>query len=127
MAKNNSPNTRKDTSSKARKAKKIKTTKRKSSVPKPRNNGTMTEAQFFARIRSALRQAFRYWKPATQALEAVSRPYKGPNKRQKKEYQCNHCKGWFLRRNVEIDHVIECGKLSCYEDVIVFIQRLTRE
>jgi len=32
-----------------------------------------------------------------KALENASRAYTGPNKRQKKEYQCAKCKEWFLR------------------------------
>lgn len=92
-----------------------------------RNAGTMSEAQYFAKIRSALRSAFRFWKPMTIALEKASRPYKGANKLQKKEYQCNHCKCWFKRKEVEIDHVIPCGSLRTFEDIASFIERLTTE
>jgi hypothetical protein len=52
-----------------------------------RNAGTLTESQYWSKIRSALRNAFRYWKPMMITLEAASRPYRGANKRQKKEYQ----------------------------------------
>ena len=87
----------------------------------------MTETEFFSKIRSALRNAFRWWKPFALVLEKASRPYVGPNKRQKKEYQCNHCKEWFPRTHVEVDHVIECGSLRSYDDIIPFLQRLTIE
>lgn len=119
------PNPRKDTSKDRRAVEKKKVSIPR--VPRTRNAGTMTESQFFARIRSAMRQAFRWWKPMMKALEAASRTYQGPSKRVKKEYQCAHCENWFLRRQVEIDHREECGSLSCYDDIATFIQRLTRE
>jgi hypothetical protein len=109
---------------------KRKKTKRKASTPRverTRNANNWTEAMYFQRIRSALRQAFRFWKPAMIALENAARPYRGPKKQQKKEYQCAECKKWFPRREVEIDHVVECGSLSTYEDIIEFLKRLTPE
>ncbi len=127
MAKNKTPKTRKDTSSKARKTTKIKRKVKRQIVPRTRNLKTMTESEYFGKIRSSLRSCFRFWKPALKALELSSRPYTGKNSRQKKEYQCNECENWFSRRSVEIDHIEECGKLSSYEDIIIFIQRLTRE
>ena len=63
--------------------------KKTSRVPKTRNAGTMTESAFWSFIRSALRQKSRWWKPITECKMKARRPYKGPNKRQKFEYQCN--------------------------------------
>jgi 5-methylcytosine-specific restriction endonuclease McrA len=96
-------------------------------VPRTHNAGTMTESQYFSKIRSGLRQTFRWWKPLQKALDLASRPNKSKNKRLKKEYQCAHCKHWFKRADVEVDHIIECGSLSCYEDIVPFIQRLSAE
>lgn len=100
---------------------------RKSTTVLSRNGGTWTEAQYFSKIRSALRSAFRYWKPITQALEKASRPYKGANKLQKKEYQCAMCLDWYKRKEVEVDHKIPCGSLRSLEDISGFIERLTAE
>jgi len=100
---------------------------RKSTVPKTRNAGTMTESQYFSRIRSILRNGFRYYKPMMIALELASRPSQSANKRLKKEYQCAFCKKWFKRSMVQIDHIEECGSLSSYEDIVPFIKRLTKE
>lgn len=94
---------------------------------KTRNHNTLTEAEFFSKIRSALRKAFQFWKPMQLVLEEASRKSQSDNKRLKKEYQCNHCKKWFKRSDVQIDHVIECGSLKCYEDIVPFIIRLTAE
>jgi hypothetical protein len=97
-------------------------------VDKPYNHGTLTESQFFSKIRSALRNAFRYWKPAQEALKLAGRPSENKeNKRLKTEYKCANCKDWFKRADVQIDHVIECGSLSCYDDIAPFIQRLAIE
>jgi 5-methylcytosine-specific restriction endonuclease McrA len=102
-----------------------KTTKpKKPRVSKTRNAGTMTEATFWSFIRSALRQKSRWWKPITQAKMQARRPYKGINKRQKFEYQCNECKGWFPDKLVNVDHIIPAGTLRCANDLPAFVERL---
>lgn len=108
------------------KAKKEKKTKRvvKSRVTKTRNGETWTESQFFSMIRSALRQKSRWWVPIKLAKEAARRPYIGPNKRMKWQFQCNHCKNWFSDKEVAVDHITECGSLTCLEDLPGFVERL---
>lgn len=93
---------------------------------KIRNAGTMTEAQYWAKVRSALRQAFRYWKPITQAKQDARRAKKNGG-RQKWEYQCNHCYLWFKGDEVEVDHIIPVGSLKCKEDLVQFLDNLTAE
>lgn len=113
-------------------AKKVSTRKkapdRKSRVEKTRNLNSLTESEYFSKLRSALRSAFRFWKPAMKALEDVSRPSQdATNKRLKKQYRCSNCKRWYARSNVEVHHVVECGSLKGYDDVVPFIQRLCCE
>ena len=93
-------------------------------TPKTRNNGTLTESAFWSFIRSGLRQKSRWWKPITQCKLNAKRPYKGPNKRQKFEYQCNSCKKWFAEKNINVDHIIPAGSLSCANDLPGFVERL---
>lgn len=93
-------------------------------VPKPRNTGTMTESAFWSFIRSGLRQKSRWWKPITQCKLESRRPYKGTNKRQKFEYQCNSCKGWFPEKKINVDHIIPAGTLTCSADLPAFVERL---
>jgi len=100
---------------------------RKTKTPRTRNGGTWTESQYFSAIRSALRTKFRFWRPMAAVLQKASRPYVGANKLQKKEFQCNKCKQWFKRTDVEIDHIVECGSLRTYADIVPFIKRLTKE
>ena len=111
-----------------RKKKKIQVKKTKRIVaPKTRNNKKWSESEYFSRIRSALRRAFRFWIPMQLALEKASRPSQSENKRLKKEFQCAKCKKWRKRTDVQIDHIEECGSLNTYEDIIPFLQRLTKE
>lgn len=92
-----------------------------------RNAGTLTEAQYFQKLRHALRRAFRWWIPMKLALKAAERKSQSLNRRLKFEYQCAHCKNWFPRKEVEIDHIIPCGTLSSLEDIAMFITKLTPE
>jgi len=98
--------------------------KRISKVSKPRNNGTMTESGFWGFIRSALRQKSRWWKPISQCKLDARRPYTGTNKRQKFEYQCNKCKGWFPEKQINVDHITPAGQLNCSNDLPGFVERL---
>lgn len=101
---------------------KKKTTKPR--VAKTRNAGTMSESAFWSFIRSALRQKSRWWKPITQCKLNAKRPYKGPLKRQKFEYQCNSCKNWFAEKNINVDHIQPAGSLNCAADLPGFVERL---
>lgn len=102
--------------------------KKTNRIVRTRNNKTWTESMFFSAIRSALRMKFRYWKPMTEALKKASRP--SQNKKRpalKTEYQCAMCLKWFDRKSVEVNHIIPCGSLSKYEDIVPFVKRLTEE
>lgn len=100
---------------------------KKSKVLKPRNHGTMTESGFWGMIRSTLRQKSRWWKPIYECKLKNKRPYKGPNKRQKFEYQCNQCKKWFPEKQINVDHIIPAGSLTCANDLPGFVERLFTE
>jgi 5-methylcytosine-specific restriction endonuclease McrA len=105
------------------KAKIIKKTTR-TKLPRERNAGTMTNAMFWSFIRSALRNKSRWWKPITQCRMSARRPYKGTNKRQKFEYQCNQCKNWFPDKQIAVDHKIPAGSLNSGDDLKGFVERL---
>ena len=93
-------------------------------LPRPRNNGTMTESAFWGMLRSALRQKSRWWKPIAEAKKLARRSYKGKNKRQKWEYLCAECKNWHMGKNVNVDHITPAGTLKCAEDLPGFVERL---
>lgn len=92
-------------------------------VPRTHNNGTMTEAQFWGAVRSGLRRAFRFWKPALAALQAARVQARGPHGR-KWLYLCAGCGKLFPRKQVQMDHVTPCGSLRSFEEVGPFLQRL---
>lgn len=114
---------RSDTSSKAKRVYKKKAT-RANAAPKTRASNTMSDGEFFSFIRSALRQKSRWWKPKLEVKMAARRPYKGQNKRQRFEYQCNICKDWFIERLISIDHILPVGSLRSAEDLPEFVERL---
>ena len=93
-------------------------------VPRTRNNFTLTESAFWGFIRSTLRNASRWWKPIAQCRADSKRAYKGTKKLQKWEYQCNHCKDWFMEKEIAFDHKIEAGSLTCGDDLKGFVERL---
>jgi 5-methylcytosine-specific restriction endonuclease McrA len=62
-----------------------------------------------------------------EAKRLAKRPYTGDNKKQKFEYQCNHCKNWFKDSETQIDHVIPTGSLLSWDDVVPFLQKLIPE
>jgi 5-methylcytosine-specific restriction endonuclease McrA len=98
--------------------------KRVSKVLKTRNAGTMSEAVFWQFIRNALRRKSMFWKPVALARQKASRLYTGPNKRQKYEYQCNHCKNWYKGNQIMVDHIIPVGSLTKSYDLPSFVESL---
>lgn len=64
------------------------------------------------------------WPPKWEVLKDAQRPYKGPKKSQKYEYQCDECTEWFVQKDVEVDHIIPCGSLKTYDDLPGFVRRL---
>jgi 5-methylcytosine-specific restriction endonuclease McrA len=92
--------------------------------PKTRCSGTWTEARYWGFIRSALRRAFTRYPVNYHVRNAAKRPYKGPNKLQKNEFQCGVCKEWFIQKSTQVHHLVECGSLKSYADLPGFVERL---
>lgn len=57
-------------------------------------------------------------------MKAAQQPYSGPNKRQKWRYKCAQCDGWFMGKEIQVDHVVPAGKLQDYSDLPGFVERL---
>jgi 5-methylcytosine-specific restriction endonuclease McrA len=98
--------------------------KRVSKVIRNRNAGTFSEADFWSFIRSSLRKRSLAWKPIAVVRERAKRPYTGDNKRQKYEYQCNICKGYFANTHIKVDHIIPVGNLRSAADLPHFVESL---
>lgn len=94
-------------------------------VQRTRAGGEWTEAAFWGFLRSNLRLASRKWPPlARLALERARRPSQSSNKRLKWEFQCADCGAWFPRKEVEVDHLVQCGSLSNWDEFRTFAERL---
>src|SRR5687767_5637018 len=79
-----------------------------------RNAKTMTEAEYFSMILSALRKTTRFWKPALVQLEKGKRKNQSDNKKLKYEYHCESCGLWFKRTEIQLDHIRPCGGINSY-------------
>lgn len=102
------------------------------STPKTRNDGTMTESQYWGWLRSSLRRMSQRWRPIYGALADAKRPVEYGDTlkwggRIKFVYVCAVCADRFPRRLVEVDHIVPCGSLRAPEDVAPFISRLLCE
>lgn len=96
-------------------------------VPRTRAGGEWTEAGYWGFIRSGLRKLSTRWPPRAQILRDRRRAYDGPNKRQKWEYPCSKCGGWFMQKEVHVDHIKPCGKLTSHNDLPEFVATLLCE
>jgi hypothetical protein len=85
----------------------------------------MTESQYLAWVRSALRSKWLRWPCRGEAIQAARRPYKGPNKLQKYEVMCAICKEWFKQKEIEVDHFPhDAGSILSTDDIGPFVGRL---
>lgn len=98
-------------------------------VERTRNANTMTEAEYWSKVRSALRKTFAYWKPAELAAKQAEcgtrvNPRTG---RMKRIYRCAVCGEADFRETMQLDHINPCGALRSPEDLVAFLERLTCE
>lgn len=83
-----------------------------------------SQAKFWSFIRSGLRSKANRWPVKYEVLAEAKRPYVGDNKRQKFEYLCAICMKHHPQKDIEVDHIIPAGKLSSYDDLPGFVERL---
>ena len=89
-----------------------------------RNAWTWTEAEFWSKIRSALRHISMFRKPITNYKKSKQQPYKWPKKIQKYVYECEQCWRSYSSKEVEINHIVPAGSLKCSDDLKWFVDRL---
>ena len=100
----------------------------------------MTDAAFFGKIRSMLRQGWRYSQPYKDAIKRAKKPYMGIGRR-KFSIECESCgnkyaigerletgetKSGKLKTSLayQVDHKIDAGSLKCFADLSGFAERL---
>lgn len=92
-----------------------------------RNAGTWTEAEFWSKIRSALRRISMFRKPITNYKKSKQQPYKWPKKNQKYVYECEMCRKLYWGNEVEINHIVPAWSLKNSDDLKWFVDRLFAE
>jgi DNA-directed RNA polymerase subunit RPC12/RpoP len=92
-------------------------------VARTRNGGTETDSQHMGKIRSALRNISRWWKPFQIALK-LSGVKCNIGGRIKTLYLCAKCRRMLERKSVEVNHIIPVGSLKNYHDLPGFCERL---
>ena len=88
---------------------------------KPFGGGRYSAAGYQAFIRSALRKASMRWAVKDDVLVAARRPAQNRDYRSKYEYQCASCGGWWIKRDIQVDHIVPVGNM---DDMNAFISRL---
>ena len=95
-------------------------------VERTRNGGTETESMHMGKIRAALRNISRWWKPLQYALKAASKTtFVG--RRKQVVYLCSSCCNYYSRKSVEVNHIVPAGSLKTYDDLPDFCRRLFTE
>jgi len=89
----------------------------------PFAGGRWTEARYKSHVRSALRRLWNHWPVKFDVLQAARRPSQRGD-RTKWEYQCATCDGWFMTKEVQVDHIVDAGSL---DDLNQFVANLLCE
>lgn len=110
----------------ARKLAKKKAVVRRKDIERPYCDGEWTNSRFFGFIRSSLRNASSRWNPARTVLKeaAVGARVNKSSGRVAMHFRCAICLETFPRKQVEIDHILEVGSLSSFQDLPGFAERL---
>lgn len=95
-------------------------------TPPFKNYNKWTTAKFFGFIRSALRNAYSKYPPRFEALKRaeVGRMVNSKTGKLAKHYECNHCRKYFVQKDVQVDHIIDAGSLKDFSDLPGFCERL---
>lgn len=103
--------------------------KRRPTTELTRNAQSMTESEYWNRVRSALRKAFAYWRPAQEAMKLAEcgRRTNPKTGLMKKIYRCAACGESSFREEMQLDHIEPCGTLRAPEDIAPFLAQLTCE
>jgi len=91
-------------------------------VVRSKAGGQWTKSRYWQFIRSVLRQGFQRYPAKQVARESNRKVVRG--KRHKYEYECCDCGGWFVDRDVQVDHIVPAGSLKDYRDLPGFVRRL---
>lgn len=83
-----------------------------------------TNSRYWSFIRSGLRRLWTKYPLKYKVLNAAKRRKPHAKGKQKYEYKCAECSGFFAGKNVSVDHVVPAGSLRDYDDLAGFVARL---
>ena len=83
-----------------------------------------TDARFWSFIRSALRRAWSKYPNKYKVLNAAKQRKENTRGKQKYEYKCACCSGFYAGKNVSVDHITPAGTLRCFDDLADFCAKL---
>jgi len=75
-----------------------------------------SDVKFWGFIRSALRKAFQRY-PNKYKCQAQAKVGRGI-------WACAYCGKHVKAKEIAVDHIIPCGSLRCWDDLLPFVQRL---
>ena len=84
----------------------------------------MTQAQKMTLIRSAIREKWMYAPNKLAYLDMKTVPDYSPNTRRRFKIQCEGCKEWFTKVQVQVDHIIGEHSLKSLEDFDTFVESI---
>ena len=84
----------------------------------------MTHSQKMSLIRGAIREKWMYAPNKLAFLEMNAVPDYDPNTRRRFKWQCNCCKEWFTKAQVQVDHIIGEHSLKDLEDFDSFVESI---
>lgn len=91
-------------------------------VARTRAGGTWTEAGYWNYLRGLLRNGFKRYPVKFQVKNANRR--KKTAKGRGYEYPCAICNGWFVDKEVQVDHIKPCGSLKQWDDLVPFVSNM---
>lgn len=86
------------------------------------------QTAFFTFLRGGLRRVWNKHPSKLEAIKAQRKQVKNPNPRGNKATvwgaQCVMCKGDFISKEIQVDHIVGAGQLNEVEDIQGFTERL---
>ena len=86
-------------------------------MPKKLTEEEKAERKRCAIIINMMRRAWSRDGERYACLNENTRPYKGSDKRIKREHQCAHCKNWFLSSQIQVDHCVPVGSCRYFSQI----------
>jgi hypothetical protein len=88
------------------------------------SNGKLPENKQMQMLRGAIRQAWMYHPVKLLKIEEAAEPDYDESNRRKWKIQCAKCKRWFMKSQVEVDHIDGGHSLKSMSDLLMFCHKI---